>query len=63
LRKFHGGDKILAEYTLRDIKKPIGISEYELTRILPKELESGLPTIEEIEAELSRGALTMKCKS
>ena len=47
-------DKILAEYTLRDIKKPIGISEYELTRILPQELKSSLPSIEEIEAELSR---------
>jgi predicted nuclease of restriction endonuclease-like (RecB) superfamily len=47
-------DRILAEYTLRDINKPIGISEYELTRVLPEKLKSSLPTIEEIEAELSR---------
>ncbi len=45
-------DRILAEYTLRDINKPIGISEYELTRSLPDNLKSSLPTVEEIEAEL-----------
>ena len=45
-------DRILAEYTLRDIHKPIGISEYELTRALPENLKSSLPTVEEIEAEL-----------
>ena len=45
-------DRILAEYTLRDINKPIGISEYELTRALPDNLKSSLPTVEEIEAEL-----------
>jgi hypothetical protein len=42
----------LAEYALRGMNKPIGISEYELTRALPEELKSSLPTIEEIEAEL-----------
>ena len=45
-------DRILAEYTLRDIHKPIGISEYELTRALPDNLKSSLPTVEELEAEL-----------
>jgi len=45
-------DRILAEYALRDIAKPIGVSAYELTRALPKELKSVLPTIEEIEKEL-----------
>ncbi|BBO18769.1 conserved hypothetical protein [Candidatus Brocadia pituitae] len=45
-------DKILAEYALRDVHKPIGISEYELTRSLPDNLKSSLPSIEEIEAEL-----------
>jgi predicted nuclease of restriction endonuclease-like (RecB) superfamily len=44
--------KVLAEYALRGITKPIGISEYELTRALPDSLKSALPTIEEIEAEL-----------
>ncbi len=45
--------KILAEYALRGMQKPIGVSEYELTRALLEELKSSLPTIEEIEAELS----------
>jgi len=45
-------DKILAEYALRDINKPIGVSEFELTRALPKNLKSSLPSIEDIEAEL-----------
>jgi len=47
-------DRILAEYALRDIHKPIGISDYELTRALPENLKSSLPTVEEIEAELSQ---------
>lgn len=46
-------DRILAEYALRDIHKPIGISDYELTRALPENLKSSLPTVDEIEAELS----------
>ena len=47
--------RVLAEYALRGMDKPIGISEYELTRALPEKLKSALPTIEEIEAELSAG--------
>lgn len=47
-------DKMVAEYALSDIHKPIGISEYKLTNSLPKKLKSSLPTIKEIEAELSR---------
>jgi len=38
---------------LCDIQKPTGVSEYELTRALPDDLKSSLPTVEEIEAELS----------
>ena len=45
-------DRVLAEYTLGDMHKPIGISEYELTRSLPDNFKSALPTVEEIEAEL-----------
>ncbi len=47
---------IVAEYTLRGVDKPIGISEYELTRALPPNLKSALPTVEEIEAELTDSA-------
>ena len=45
--------RLLAEYSFAGIDKPIGISTYELTRALPKELKSSLPSVEEIEAELS----------
>ena len=45
-------DKKKAEYALRDITKPIGISDYELGQALPNDLRSSLPSIEEIEAEL-----------
>ena len=43
----------VAEYALRDINKPMGISEFELSKALPKKLKSSLPTIAEIEAELN----------
>ena len=46
--------KIIAEYTLRDTNKPIGISEYELTRALPDNIKSSLPSIEDIENEFSK---------
>lgn len=45
-------NKILAEYALRGVKTPIGVSTFELTRALPTELESSLPSIEQIEREL-----------
>ena len=44
---------VVAEYALRGMSKPIGVSEYELTRALPEELKSSLPSIEALEAELS----------
>lgn len=47
-------EKLVAEYALSDIHKPIGVSEYRLTHSLPKKLKSSLPTIEEIEKELSK---------
>lgn len=46
-------DRLLAEYSFAGIDKPIGISTYELTRALPAQLKSALPTVEEIEAELA----------
>ena len=47
-----GENQTVVEYALRDLSKPIGISSYELTKILPENLRGNLPTIEEIEAEL-----------
>ena len=45
---------MVAEYALRGLQKPIGISGYEITRALPKDLKSSLPSIKEIEAELTQ---------
>ncbi|OGJ87125.1 MAG: hypothetical protein A2268_15260 [Candidatus Raymondbacteria bacterium RifOxyA12_full_50_37] len=47
-------DKVRVEYALRDIRKPIGVAEWEtkITKFLPEEMKSSLPSIEEIEAEL-----------
>jgi predicted nuclease of restriction endonuclease-like (RecB) superfamily len=44
------------EFALRDINKPMGVSEFSFTEILPDELKSTLPTIEEIEAELNQNS-------
>ncbi|MBI4980275.1 DUF1016 domain-containing protein [Candidatus Woesearchaeota archaeon] len=46
-------DKIIAEYALKDISKPIGVSEYKIVRAIPKRLKTSLPTINELEKELS----------
>lgn len=46
-------NRVLAEYALRGIDKPIGVSAYELTRALPAELQTSLPSIEQIEQALT----------
>jgi predicted nuclease of restriction endonuclease-like (RecB) superfamily len=49
-------NKLIAEYALRDIKKPVGISRY-FTRIvekLPDKLEGMLPTIEDLEKSFEK---------
>lgn len=43
---------IVVEYALKDINKPIGVSQYQLTEVLPDNLKSSLPSMEEIEQEL-----------
>lgn len=45
-------NRLVAEYSLRDIKTPIGVAEFKLLKNVPKELRSSLPTIAELEAEL-----------
>ncbi|MDE6439709.1 MAG: PDDEXK nuclease domain-containing protein [Bacteroidales bacterium] len=47
-------DRIKAEYALRDIQKPIGISDYELGQALPKDFRGSLPTIAELERVLEQ---------
>ena len=48
-------DKVVAEYALRDMNKPIGVAEYQLVQALPKDLQTDLPRIEDIERELQSG--------
>lgn len=45
-------NRVVAEYALRDTNKPIGVAEYELVNALPTQLQTSLPTIEEIEREM-----------
>ncbi|RZI40339.1 DUF1016 domain-containing protein [Herbaspirillum sp. HC18] len=49
-------NRVVAEYALKDIAKPIGIAEYNLVRAIPEDLATKLPTIEQIEAELQQDA-------
>ena len=51
-------DHIIAEYSLTDLHKPLGISSYELRKILPDNFKSSLPSIEEIENELNKNSNT-----
>ncbi|HHG8514559.1 PDDEXK nuclease domain-containing protein [Legionella pneumophila serogroup 1] len=46
-------NKVMAEYALRNISAPIGVSEYTLSKSIPTDLKGSLLTIEEIEAELN----------
>ncbi len=45
-------EKIVAEYALRNMTSPIGVSEYMLTKMMPKNLKTSLPTIEEIDRRI-----------
>ena len=47
-------NEIIAEYALRDVNKPMGVSSFDLAAALPKELEGVLPTVAQLEAELER---------
>ena len=46
-------DNVVAQYALEGMTLPIGISEYELSKLYPVDFKNSLPSIEEIEAELS----------
>ncbi len=47
-------NKIETEFALRDINKPMGVSEFTLTEMLPENLKGALPTVEEIEADFDK---------
>ena len=50
----NGGDKVVAQYALSGYDQPIGVSDYQLTKAIPDNLKSALPTIEEVEEELTK---------
>lgn len=50
-------NRVLVEYTLREGKRPIGVANYQLIRALPEDLAKNLPTVDELEAELSQNAI------
>lgn len=45
-------DEVVAQYTLESTSQPIGISEYQLSKLYPRDIEGVIPSIEEIEKEL-----------
>ena len=47
-------NNLVAEYALKDMSKPIGISEYKITNNLPEELEKQLPSVEDIQSRITR---------
>ena len=50
----NGGDKVVAQYALSGYEQPIGVSDYQLTKAIPDNLRSTLPSVEEVEKELVR---------
>lgn len=46
-------NKLIVEYALKDMSKPIGVSQYEIVQVIPNDLKTSLPTIEEFEETLS----------
>jgi predicted nuclease of restriction endonuclease-like (RecB) superfamily len=57
-----GKKKTVAEYALRDLNKPIGISTYKLKDSLPQTLQGNLPTLEQLEIELNTVASEMEAE-
>jgi len=45
-------ERDIAEYALRDMTKPIGVSEYKITHELPSEFEKQLPSVEDIKSRI-----------
>ena len=48
-----GKDEVVAQYALTGYDQPIGISDYQLSKAIPENLKSALPSIEEVEEELA----------
>ena len=48
-----GKDEVVAQYALTGYDQPIGISDYQLSKVIPEKLKSALPSVEEVEEELA----------
>lgn len=49
-------NNLVAEYSLKDVSKPIGVSEYRITSSLPAELEKQLPSVEDIQKRINQSS-------
>lgn len=47
-------NNVVAEYSLKDMSKPMGVSAYRITGNLPKELEEQLPSVEDIQKRINK---------
>ena len=45
-------NNLVAEYALKDMSKPMGVSQYEITKRLPKEYEDQLPSVEDLQKRI-----------
>jgi hypothetical protein len=45
---------VVAQYALSGYDQPIGVSDYQLSKAIPDKLKSALPTVEEVEEEISK---------
>ena len=54
-------DNVVAKYALESYKEPMGISEYQLSKLFPKDFKSSMPTIEELEKGLKDNIEEPKC--
>ena len=50
----NGGDRVVVQYALSGYDQPIGVNDYQLSKAIPENLKSALPTVEEVEEELSK---------
>lgn len=50
-------DTVVVEYALRNITSPLGVAEYRLTKVIPEDLIGKLPSVEDLENELTHTGL------
>ena len=55
-----GRNRFEVEYALRSTNKPVGVSEYQLTKTISEALKDVLPTVEELESSLNKELKNLK---